>query len=74
MASATWLYCTATNNGVRVGTNDNKVFTVSNQGYLVNSGTSRYIGVYNSQDWRCYTSINNNIQNQTFTYYKYVSE
>ncbi len=73
-SSATWLYCTATNNGVRVGTNDNKVFTVSNEGYLVNSGTSRYIGVYNSQDWRCYTSINNNIQNQTFTYYKYVSE
>lgn len=67
----TWLYCTNTNNGVRVGTNDSKTFTVSTEGYLVHSGTSRYVGVYNSSDWRCYTSINTNIENQTFTFYKY---
>lgn len=67
----TWLYCTNTNNGVRVGTNDSKTFTVSTEGYLVHSGTSRYVGVYDSSDWRCYTSINKNIENQTFTFYKY---
>lgn len=68
-----WLYCTNTNNGVRVGTNNNKTFTISN-GYLFNSGTSRYVGIYNSQDWRCYTSItgSSNIKDQTFAFYKYV--
>jgi hypothetical protein len=69
----TWLYCTNTNNGVRVGTNDNKVFYINSEsGYLVNDATSRYIGIYNTQDWRCYTSINSNIENQTFAFYKKV--
>ena len=73
-STTTWLYCTGTNNGVRVGTNTNKTFHVdANSNYLVHNGTSRYIGIYNSQDWRCYTSINNNITGQTFTYYKRVS-
>ena len=65
-----YLYCTSANNGVRVGTNENNVFTISDEGYLVNSATSRYIGVYNNQDWRCYTSINNNIKEQAFTFFK----
>lgn len=74
-STTTWLYCTATNNGVRVGTNDNKAFTINSEsGYLLNSATSRYLGVYNSADWRCYTSINNNIKDQTFTFYKYVGK
>lgn len=70
---ATWLYCTNTNNGVRVGTNTNKVFTLdASSGYLKNTGTSRYIGIYNSQDWRCYTSTtgNSNIAGQTLAFYK----
>ena len=67
----TWLYCTNTNNGVRVGTNDNKLFTVDN-GYLMNTATSRYVGIYNSSDWRCYTSTDGNIANQTFAFYKRV--
>lgn len=72
-STETWLYCTATNNGVRVGTNDNKTFTVSTEGYLKHSGTNRYLGVYNSQDWRCYTEPTaNNIKDQTFTFYRYV--
>ena len=68
-----WLYCNTTNNGVRVGAGDNSVFTVSEEGYLYNTGTERYIGVYNNQDWRCYTSINNNIAGQTFAFYKKVA-
>ena len=73
-STTTWLYCTNANNGVRVGTNDdNKLFTVDD-GYLKNSATSRYIGIYNSQDWRCYTSnTGNNIADQTFAFYKKVS-
>ena len=69
-----WLYCNNTNNGVRVGTNENNVFTMTPEGYLYNNATSRYIGIYNRQDWRCYTSINNNIKNQTFAFYKRVDE
>lgn len=64
------LYCTNNNNGVRVGTNTNNVFTISDEGYLLNTATSRYVGIYNSQDWRCYTTINNNIKDQTFTFWE----
>ena len=67
----TWLYCTNTNNGVRVGTNENKTFTIdASSGYLKHTGTSRYVGIYNSQDWRCYTgTIGTNIANQTLAFY-----
>ena len=76
-----YLYCTNTNNGVRVGTNNNNSFTyisggtvsnVAQANYLFNTATSRYIGVYNSADWRCYTSVNNNIKDQSFAFYKRV--
>ena len=42
---------------------------------MQNVGTSRYVGIYNSQDWRCYTSItgSSNIKGQTFAFYKYVA-
>jgi hypothetical protein len=70
-STTTWLYCTATNNGVRVGNNDNKAFTIDSN-YLYNTATSRYVGIYQSQDWRCYTSINSNITGQSFSFYKRV--
>lgn len=63
-----YLYCTATNNGVRVGTNTNNVFQFvvadhnSEEYFLFNTATSRYLGVYNNQDWRCYDNVNNNIK------------
>ena len=63
-----WLYCTNTNNGVRVGANTNKTFTYANN-YLKHVGTSRYLGVYINQDWRCYTSNTGNIGNQTFGFF-----
>lgn len=69
--TATWLYTTDSNNGVRVGTNkDNKTFVVDSEyGYLYNTGTKRYIGVYNTNDWRCYTSMHANISGQTLCFY-----
>lgn len=68
----TWLYCTSANNGVRVGTNTYKTFKIDESSkYLVHKGTNRYMGVYNNKDWRCYTTIHANIQNQTFAFYKY---
>ena len=72
----TWLYCTNTNNGVRVGANSDNTFVISD-GYLFHNGTSRYVGIYSdnsvAKDWRCYTSINANIKNQTFAFYKKVT-
>jgi len=63
------LYCTNTNNGVRVGANTG-TFIISD-GYLCCTSTSsnRFLGVYNSQDWRCYTTINSNISGQTLAFY-----
>ena len=66
----TWLYCTNDNNGVRVGTVGDDRFTIDG-GYLKHTSTSRYVGVYSSQDWRCYKENSGNIANQTFSFYKY---
>ena len=64
------LYCITSNNGVRVGSNANNVFSIdATSGYLFNNATSRYVGVYNSQDFRCYTSVNSNIQKQTLAFF-----
>lgn len=69
-----YLYCTGSNNGVRVGTNANNAFTIEKDGedvdFLKNTATSRYLGVYNNQDWRCYTSINANIKDCVTAFYK----
>lgn len=62
------LYCTNANNGVRVGVNANNTFTSEN-GYLKHNSTSRYLGVYNNQDWRCYTNTTGNIAGQTFQFF-----
>ena len=72
-ADKTYLYCNNTNNGVRVGSNTSNVFTIyDNDGvnFLKHTETSRYIGVYNNQDWRCYTSINTNINKTVTAFYK----
>ena len=68
----TWLYCTNTNNGVRVGTGDAKEFTIDTDHlYTTLTEEPRYLGVYDSDadTWRCYTSINSNIEGQTLAFY-----
>ena len=68
--TAKWLYCTNTNNGVRVGNNNDKNFVLdSSTGYLKHTGTNRYLGVYNNQDWRCYTNTTGNTAGQTFQFF-----
>ena len=68
----TWLYCTNTNKGVRVGTNANKVFTFEST-HLKHTATSRYLGVYTTiPDWRCYTSSTEpNIKDTKTAFYVY---
>ena len=65
----TWLYCTNANNGVRVGTNENKIFIIEG-GYLKNVSTKRYVGVYKSSDFRCYEKTSTNIGNQQICFFK----
>ena len=66
----TWLYSTTTNNGIRVGTSENKTFKIDDTyGYLYNIATDRYVGVYNNADWRSYTSMHANISDQTLAFF-----
>ena len=66
-----WLYCLdSSNNGIRVGTNENKNWVVDGTyGYLQNVETNRYMGVYTSSDWRSYTTMHTNISGQTLGFY-----
>lgn len=77
------LYVTADNNGVRIGSGERNTFSITsggdNGGYYLNNtaqekGTSvtRYIGLYSNTDWRCYSSINNNIKGNNNAFYKKV--
>jgi len=67
----TWLYCTGTNNGVRVGTNAANTFSIDDtSGYLKHTDTGRFLGVYRTTpDWRCYTNTTGNTANQTLRFF-----
>ncbi len=58
-----YLYTTNNNNGIRVGSNANNVYEVTstnaenNYYKMKNVGQNRFVGVYNTQDWRSYTSV-----------------
>lgn len=65
----TWLYCINNNNGLRIGSETEGMTFEIKDNYIYNTVQTRYIGIYNSQDWRSYTSINNNIKDQTFAFY-----
>ena len=64
-----WLYSASSGTNVRVGNaTNNKIFTLDDKSNcLYNTGTKRYLGVYND-DWRCYTSTSN-IAGQTLCFY-----
>ena len=68
-STTTWLYCTSSNNGLRVGDSTSKLFEIKDN-YFYNTGQSCYIGIYNSADWRRYGTINSNITGQSFAIYK----
>ena len=72
----TWLYCNTTaasssNNNMRVGTGDRKVFVMDSDNYLVTKDTytARYVSIYNNADWRGYVNTNSA---PTISFYKYV--
>lgn len=74
-----YLKCTDTNNGVKVGTGDYNTFdinTTNEKQYLHTTETmsgatsGRYLGIYNTQDWRCYSSVNTNIKDGSLVIFK----
>ena len=73
------LYCVSnTNTGLHVGDVeseelDRAQFTVV-EGYLKNRATSRYLGVYNKQDWRSYTNSGTNFGGQYVQFWKYLED
>ena len=69
------LYCTTTNNGVRVGTNTNNKFSFDTSvDRLKNEATIRWLGIYETQDWRCYnTKDATNIKDTKTTFYRKVT-
>ena len=71
--ATTWLYITSSNAKCSVGTNASKTFVLDAEtGYLKHVGTSKYIGIYNSTDWRGYNPLHANIAGETFAFYKKV--
>lgn len=71
MAGESYLYLTADNNGMRVGSTA-AVWNVVD-GYLASAdskGDTRYLGVYNSTDWRCYKNTTGNTAGQTLAFWK----
>lgn len=70
-----WMYCVNSDNYVKVGGNsDNKSFILAGNGYLQNVTTGKYVGIYRSQDWRAYPTVNNYIKNQKIKFYKYYDD
>lgn len=77
--TSNYLYTTNTNNGVRVGTNTNNIWTLTPDtdhpdAYTFKcNATSRFLGVYETNpDWRCYTSATtDNIKDRNSEIYLY---
>ena len=76
--TSTWLYCSTsaskgTNNNIRVGSGDRKVFVLnaSNQLETNDSSTKRYLSIYSEADWRGYVNAD---LSPTITFYVYKPE
>ena len=66
-----YLYSTDKNNGIRQGKGESRDWKVdATSGYLFNVAQKRYVGVYNQQDWRSYTTLHDNIAGQTLNFWK----
>ena len=74
-STTTWLYATNTNNGVRVGTATSNKFTYTTEGYLRSTSyTTRDLCVYNTQDWRTYTTSGSTYAQNVVTVTFYVKD
>lgn len=73
-----YLYCTDANNGIRVGATEDAwvidSYPDSKTTFLFkNDDLARYVGIYSTQDWRCYSTYNHSnygTSSQIYLYYK----
>ena len=73
-----YLYCTDTNNGIRIGTTEDAWVIDSYPNSKTtfrfkNDNLARYVGIYLTQDWRCYSTYdhsNYGTSSQIYLYYK----
>ena len=68
-----YLYTTNTNNGVRVGDTQHAWKYDASANSFQDTSTSRYLGVYNASNWRCYTTVNQSNYKESstsFVFYK----
>ncbi|SCZ79589.1 CehA/McbA family metallohydrolase [Pseudobutyrivibrio xylanivorans] len=80
-SGSSYLYTNAANNGVRaVSMPKDQVgaqWQLDDTGYLSakdSKDATRFLGVYNKQDWRAYTNTTGNIKDQTLGFYKLTSK
>lgn len=66
-----YLYTTNTNNGVRVGSTANAWTYDSATNSFKDTVTSRYLGIYNASNWRCYTTVNQSNYKESSTSFKF---
>lgn len=68
-----YLYATNTNNGVRVGDTKGTWTYNAGENYFKFTTLTRYLGLYNTQDWRSYNSVtasNYGESSKSFKFYK----
>jgi len=65
-STTTWLYCNTTsgsgsNNNIRVGTGNRKIFELDSDYYLVTKDdyVNRYLSIFSNSDWRGYINTTN---------------
>lgn len=68
-----YLYTTSSNNGVRVGDTNNAWAYDASSNYFKDTVTSRYLGIYNATNWRCYTTVNQSNYKESSTSFVFYS-
>ncbi len=70
-SAGAYLYTTNANTGVRVSSTDNAWFYNATENSLKDTKTSRFLGIYNAADWRCYTTVNQSNYKESSTSFKF---
>ncbi len=67
--TSNYLYCLDKNDGLRVGTNTNHQFVIAD-GFLKETKTKRFLGVYYGTSWKAYSTIDGDIASTVTAFYK----
>lgn len=72
-SEGSYLYTTATNNGVRVGSTQRAWYYDAEANSFKDTTTNRYLGIYNASNWRCYTTVNQSNYKESSTSFVFYS-